>query len=727
MVAATVVAALAVCVSVVRRRFGPWAWALPAAFAASATEPEVSGPRPGPVWMRGVVRPGVRWEPDRGDCSFRIHSEGGEFLCVVPHAPATMQVLPGDRVEGFGHLADQPERRRAGRTLRVVAPHDGLRISPGGIHPQRLASQCRRAMQNALLECVPGPRGSLLCHLVLGSGPRVEEAIVQAHRETGLSHLLAVSGAHLTMLGWLLAGGYVLCRRRDPRGSRRFRRTCALVLLFYGLLTGMEPPVFRATVAAFLVLGCAGRHRRVPIVAVLTVPAICTAILAPDDLFGVSFNLSYAAVFGLSLAYPGTERSGWWRGPLRCSLWATLCTMPFTLWYFGTLAPWSILLTPILGPLVAAMLGLGLTVGIVHALAPDVAWALALPLRGLASTYLDAIRIAAELPGTPIYAPLRADGWLLLLAGCFGTTGLLALGGRRGVAWLSLCLSAPHFTADTSRHSEPGLELLGVGHGQAALARLEDGQTLLIDCGSLARPYRAAQAVAEALLPRRTLDFLVLTHGDADHVGGVPALLSRVRVARAWMPAEMRGSITATRLMDAGCHVDFVVAGADPTPHCDVALWRPKEAPAREDRNAHSLWTRIRWRTFTALLTGDATPQSTESYLRTAVATAEVLVLPHHGRSQRGIGRLLAKIRPRLALISAAERDGNSDQATVARMTGCMVLITGQVGSITIHASDPPRIHTARPIDLPPRGDRSLAPSAHSKLNATTASPARTR
>ncbi|MHC4516423.1 MAG: ComEC/Rec2 family competence protein, partial [Planctomycetota bacterium] len=437
LVAAAAAFAAAALLTVWHRRPGPWLLLAPAALAAAAPtashhpavppHPAVHRSSSGTVRFAGEVLTGVRWDPVLCQESFRLAHQHQVWLCVVQ---GRTRALPGDLVRGIGRATSPPDdgANRSGarphRLPRVLTTHDAVTVVRGRPSPARFAEACRLRMQDALLQAIPGEHGVLLAHLVLGRGPALPDDLVAAHRATGLSHLLAVSGAHATMLAWMLGLLFWLATSRSPLTSVGYRRIAAAILLLYGGITGMEPPVFRALVATFVFFLCAATNRRLSVGTVLALPALFTAVLMPRDLFGVSFNLSYAAVFGLALSgvlHKGTLQRRLLMAPLVGSMWATLTTMPLTLWYFGQFAPWTILATPLLSPLIAMMLGLGLVAGGLGAVAPGLAdgvvLALALPLQGMTFLYCESVRLIACLPLAPVFAGPRPD---LMVLGALG-------------------------------------------------------------------------------------------------------------------------------------------------------------------------------------------------------------------------------------------------------------------------------------------------------------------
>jgi competence protein ComEC len=657
--------------------------------------------------IEGTVRAPVHSNPSDGRHSFQVEHQEQLFECLVIGWDKKFRVLPGDVVRGPGCFPEQTMRLVRGRRPQVRTTHDALSIAPPSFSPwhwQRLATACRLTMQAALLAAVPGEAGRLLCLLTLGSGPRLANDLPAAHRATGLSHLLAVSGAHLTMLAWMLAAVAAAYTRRSPLGNPWFRRGCISILILYGAITGLQPPMFRAVVATTVFFLAAGRGRRTPIGAVLCLPAILTALLAPRDLFSISFNLSYAAVIGLLLSR-GFDRHStyqrWIQGPAVCSAWASLCTMPFTLWYFGRFAPWTIVATPILSPIVAGLLGLALIVASLSEWIPYLGWLLSFPLALTTEIYSTSVRALACLPLAPVFAITRPEPLLLLSMGMIGGLGLLYWRDRRGVAALCIMLSIPHFLPHPTRAVHPGLRLLAVGHGHAALLHLPDGTRALVDCGTLGTRGTVIRQVAEAVLPHRQIDWLIVTHGDQDHIGCIVPLLDRVVIAQALLPSEMQDSEVANGLQDQGCQVQYLKPGEGQTITPGLLVHRPATSG---DRNDQSAWIHADFDSFRAILPGDALAIGVGAWLSSKRAeAAEVLVLPHHGRAHPAIHSLLQVVSPDLALVSSAASDGLSVQSNAARSQGCQVLHTSIVGHIEVRATDPPSIYTEFPLRLDQR------------------------
>jgi competence protein ComEC len=651
---------------------GPFLAAVPAAWSACAPpEQPPAWPPPGPARFTGVVEPGIRQEQDRTVAQLE---QGGHRFLLVLAPPAA--VLPGDHVAGVGRVGPQAARRRDGRLPVVEADPSAIVVEPAGSSLPRVIDALRLRLQHEILRLWP-EHGPLLASLGLGRGPSLPEDLIAAHRATGLSHLLAVSGAHVAVLVALLGA-------LGRPGSRRRRWPTLLALCAYAAITGGEPPVVRALASYALVCWARATGRRMTLAAALAAPALLTAFVQPRELLSASFQLSYAAVLGLS--YAGARRETflqrWLLSPLRASCLASLMTMPLTLWWFGQWAPWTIVTTPLLAPVVGLLLVGTLALAPLAGVLPAAAALVAPALGAVAGAYSSAVLALANLPFAPVFAAQRPAAGVLLAVLC-AAAAAWAWRPRRGTLLLASCLlSLPHFLPPAP--AAPGLVLLAVGHGQACLLSLPDGRTALVDCGSLGDPPRAAHAVAQALLPRRRLELLVLSHADSDHTNGVPVLLQLVEVAEAWLPPALRGSETERVLRRRRVAVRFAGSGLATG---SLQVHAPRQHGSDNDQ---SLWTRVEFGEWSALLPGDAEEAGVDAALQQGLALpAEVLLLPHHGREHARAGQLLLATRPALALVSNQDGETDLPQLATARSLGIGTRATGSSGDLQV--TEPPR------------------------------------
>ena len=645
-------------------------WALPMVLAAAPGRPPPPLPAcAGPVRLSGQVRDVVRAPTvDQTEVTFA----GGLRLRLA----GDLEVLPGDELELLA-FAGAPAAPGWPRPLRGVAATATVTPGPPGF--SRACAGLRRSFERALLRLVPGEHGPTLATLVLGRATRPDAAVTRSHRATGLSHLLAVSGAHAAMLAFLLG----LTSRGRRLGASRPRLWFVLtVLTVYGCVAGAEPPVLRAVVAFLLGAVAARTGRPSDLTSGLLAPALVTAAWSPEALTGPSFLLSYAAVIGLGIAARGSRGAGpygWLRSAVLASFWATLLTTPLTLWFFGQVAPGTILLTPLCAPLVALMLLLGLLAATLAAVAPWLSEVLALPLQALAHAYALIVQAADSLPGTPVPACNAPPPWLVALAAAGCAVAVYLRPRRRTLVAAVAAVSALWF-APLRAALPPGLRLFAVGHGQAALLVHTTGETAVLDCGSLQGGARAARAVLE-VLAGRAIDLLVVTHADSDHHNGVPMLAALARVRQAALPEDLAGTEVHALLAARAESVTLVPPGGR-LQVGELTLFAPT-LPLRASDNDRSLWARAQVGGCAVLFSGDAQELGVAAAIAEGFAApADLLVLPHHGRPNANTPQLLRRVRPRACFASSHRADGDTVAGMAARRFAAEVWTTGRHGDL---------------------------------------------
>jgi competence protein ComEC len=661
-----------------------------------------ASPGPGSELLRidATVAPDGQWDPKLREWRGTVHAEGGSLRLswVRPDAPP----LCGDRLLGWARMvrpmpALGPEdREQDQRTLRrgivgtITARGSSLHRVPGPPGPLRLAEALRQRLIPALGERL-GPRaGPLLCRLTLAAGPPLSDADQGAHAATGLAHLLAVSGFHAVLVAAMVER---LLRLLRLPGALH---TCAtaMLLLFYALLTGLEPPVVRAVGA--LLLRDLAFQRGLPFDAAtaMAVTTLITAALEPEDIGSASFLLSYAAVAGLLLWAPPLLRRGPRRGPwlvravwaaLALSLAAFLATAPVTLWLFRQAAPWSILATPILTLPVAALIVAGFGLGAAGLWWPAAADLLAAPVERLSVLYLDTVGWFATLPGAPLHAALPVDHVLLPVAAVTAVFLLWRRPGRGAAAAACAVLAAVHFVPPGARAAE--LRLFPVGHGLSCFVRSGDGHTLLIDCGSLdrSRPDRLVVAALRRIAATR-LDDVVATHADADHAGAMVPLLFACSVGRLWLPSHARLFDLARLAEHRGIEVRRLGPGATGQVRAGLLVHAPPFTPDEDSGNDAGLWLAGDLAGSRLLLLADQEEIGVAAVLaRRDTVACDVLLAPHHGRPNALTPALLAAAQPDLVLVSDGWRFGTSPEELLYRKSGAVCLRTALCGEIALH------------------------------------------
>ncbi|CAK6692457.1 hypothetical protein BBFGKLBO_01238 [Synechococcus sp. CBW1107] len=402
--------------------------------------------------LRGQLSSDPRLRGDSAGCSVPLRLAGGSTELQLQPCPPLRQ---GWLVEAHGILrrpasgphpllsgpAERLARRGIWSQLRLGASTD-LKVLA---RPATPIADLRRRMAATLIRQGGERRGGILAALVLGSAVVPLPADVAASfRAAGLSHALAASGFHLSVL----LGAVMALGRRLPRPPR-----CALALgamLLFLLLAGPQPSVVRAVLmggVAFAVLESGGRSRPL---GVLLLSVLLMLLVQPWWLQDVGFQLSVAATAGLILTARPLETAlagrlpAWAAAGLAVPVAASLWTLPLQLHHFGIVplyaVPANLLVAPLLSPLTLGAMALALSAVLLPPLVPLLAWPL-LPLSGLLLAITRAIaalpmaqwQLGRPLPALVLLFGLSLLPWLLPGAGAWPR--------RLGAAGLALVLA----------------------------------------------------------------------------------------------------------------------------------------------------------------------------------------------------------------------------------------------------------------------------------------------
>ena len=623
---------------------------------------------------------------------------GGCNAPVSAQWPPHRAVPAGRTVEVAGRWVRRPTTAgRPGGTLIVS------RIGSVSGRPSP-AARLRTAIAHTS-QILYGARAPMVDALILGRRGGIDRELQDRFAQSGLVHLLSISGFHV---GVITAWMFLLCRAVRIRRGAALGLAAGASVVYVGFL-GWPAPATRAAALAVLLALSRVRQRRVETNALLSATCLCVLLVDPWAVLDLGAWLSAAALWGASTFSAWTDRTlgaaVWWR-TLGSSVGATLATAPITAAMLGAVAVIGIILNFLAIPLAGIAVPGVLASLLVYPISSGLAGALASG-SGLALHLLELLAVAGSaVPGGHTIAAAELRSALPWAAGlaislwCIGKRNTLAEAMRRWawagvvVLWGSLLWAGVPRAANTG--SGLTLHFLDVGQGDGAVVRTPGDRWVLIDAGPLTRYSDAGRRVVVPFLAGhgvRKLAAVIVSHAHADHLGGVRSVLDRFKADMVLEPGS--------RVDDALYYgfLDQLAAGATP--------WQAARRNERfvldgvsftvlhpdpgwhgwgEDVNEDSLVLLIEYGSFQALLAGDAGFPA-EAEMRSRAPAVDVLKVGHHGSRGSTGDEWLDSLRPRAAVISVGQNTyGHPSPATLRRLRRHQVDVwqTNREGTISV-------------------------------------------
>jgi DNA internalization-related competence protein ComEC/Rec2 len=727
--------------------FGCAGWQA-AARLADALAPEWEGRD---VELVGVVDELPQLAEDGERFAFAVESARAMPGDEAPRVPSRVWLSWSTDRRADAAVAPAPAPVRAGQRWRLRArlrrPHgamnpegfdaelwlfeQGLRAT-GSVRAGELVEdtwapieRLREQVRDRLLLAVPAPAAGTVAALAVGDQAAIDGAGWEVFRDTGVAHLMSISGLHITMLGWLGGAAIGALWRRSERAALRVPAPSAArwggvaIAWVYALVAGWGVPARRTVVmlASTAWLRGAGLDWPAPLVAIVAMVPVTA--LDPWALLQPGFWLSFAAVGLLMVSEPvraaGEEAAdaqapeasgrarrllgalvGHLRASVRAQAIATVGLAPLTLVAFQQVSLVGLLANLVAEPWVTLVVVPLALVGIV---APP-AWTLAALALEPLLRLLDAL---GRWPLASVHVA-AAPAWALAAGLAGGAVLVLQLPWR--VRALGLPLLLPLVAPFVARPPAGRFELVAadVGQGSAVLVRTH-AHLLLFDAGPrFGGDNDAGRRVLLPLLRARgepRIDALVLSHADADHVGGAQAIVDRFPVL------ELRSSLADDDplLRNPLPHVRCAAGQAWTWDGVRFAVLHPLPADYRPGAKTNAVSCVLRVVDAdgrSALLTGDIeAPQEAALAARAGTELrSDILLVPHHGSRTSSTETFLDAVRPRVAVIQVGYRSryGHPAPEVVARYAahGIAVVRTDRCGAWTWQADEAHCTRTVR-------------------------------
>ena len=614
---------------------------------------------------------------------------------------------PGDRVEGgfvlqyTGGGEESPTYHRGKGIFLLAYPKGANDVQHQQNVPSRYLAPVLRQKILALLESIfPADTAPFAKALLIGDTSDLSYKTVTALKISGIYHIVAVSGMHVSILFALV---YMLCGKH-----RVFTAIFGIpILCLFAAVAGFSPSIVRACVMQVLMILALLINKEYDPPTALAAAVLLLLTGNPLTITSISFQLSVGCIVGIFLFTqrihdyllkdtplgPAKGKSlkakltRWVVASVSVTLGAMSVTAPLCALYFGSVSVIGILTNLLIlwsisfvfyGIMAACALGaVWLPLGI------GISWVLSWLIRVI----LWVTDMISRVPVASVYtSSVYIVAWLIfayILLTVFLKT-------KKKHPWiLTCCLLAGLIGAIVCSWVEPRLDdfritAVDVGQGQCLILQ-NDGKYYMVDCGG-DTGEKAADKASQLLLSQGIfrLDGLIITHYDEDHAGGADELLSRIPADTIYLPViDGENEIRDVLMQEYGSKIQWVekelLLNA-----ADITIY---PSDNRTDANESSLCILFQPGDCDILITGDRSFEGEAELMnQVTLPDLEILVAGHHGSKTSTSWDLLNATRPEIAIISvgADNRYGHPTWETLERLNlfGCGIYRTDLEGTI---------------------------------------------
>ena len=653
--------------------------------------------------------------------SGEIPELGCKVLIKGQPAPFSVARNPGEfnqrdyyKARGFAYrLFDAQIVRSAGHANTLQQALLGLRFKLRDIYERLL----------------PDEKAGVISAMILGDKSIMDPEIKTLYSAAGIAHALAISGLHISILGY---GLYRLLKALHVPRAPAFL-ICMGLLCLYAIMTGSNVPAIRALTMFCLNVAADILKRSYDLISAFSLSGIIILLYNPNFIFDAGFLLSFGAVMGIGIVYPvlsdcflgkPTDLSNTSErdkinqsfqkilktitSSFLISISISIFSLPITLYFFYQIPIYSCFLNLIIIPLLGLLVTSAILMGGLGLLFLPLGVLFSLPCSILLFIYEKACRISLKLPGSIWILGRPRDVsiilyYVILLIGLYALKFICKKLGKRGLKTMFIALFMG-LIALMDFNPHPGMEIAMLDIGQGDCIVLKHGRSAdIIDCGSTTKKEIAKYTVIPYLksMGIRKIGNLIMTHSDADHINGFMEMFEmedyeKLPTGSLIVPdigyedenyQEIKNKAKAEGLkiirISSGMEFEKELGGLKLILRC----LNPSKGYITDNPNEYSTVLEAEYGDFKALFTGDIVGNPEIDMIPKIRGPLTLLKCAHHGSRFSTGEDFLEKARPYMTFISCGEnnRYGHPHEETLMRLynIGSRVYQTPKSGAIT--------------------------------------------
>lgn len=513
--------------------------------------------------------------------------------------------------------------------------------------------------------------------LILGNKDMIPERVMASYQENGISHILAISGMHISILSYLI----LKAMKKIFSSSKISYLLTIILLLCYISFTNISPSIIRGSLF-FIILSFNSLYNlELSHIKTFLLVLVITILINPLFIFDIGFLYSFA--ISLALIITTTKKKNYLKNLLTTSAIAFYISIPISLYYFYQINLLSIIYNLFYIPLISIII---YPLSLIVLLCPYL-----LPLYNFftnilenTSIFLNRITLGKLIfIKLPFYIYLLEFLLILYSISCKNKTLY-----RKSYLFSLLIILLHYFYP--LYHQENYLKMIDVGQGESLLIHSKN-ESILIDTGGVATAKKQ-NIVTKTTIPLlkslgiKKLKYLILTHNDFDHMGEAKSLLTNFKVEEVIINQGPINKLESSLIEE-----DYLIRKIKQDEHLtcgNIDLIQLNKNMSNENDSSQIYY--VKYQNLSALLMGDASIKSEKELLKIYdFHHINILKIGHHGSKSSTSNELLEKTKPNLALISVGKDNiyKHPHQEVLEKLKNHQITyyLTSKSGTITIN------------------------------------------
>lgn len=570
-----------------------------------------------------------------------------------------------------------------------------------------LIHKIREKLKQNIQELLTKETYALGIGILIGDNSRINEKIVEDFKNSNLSHMLAVSGAHINYVVLTVS---ILCTKKRA-GIKAQRVVTIMMMLFFMELTQMTPSVVRAGISCIIYMLASLLYRKADVINAMAISTLLILLNNPFKLFDIGFQLSYAGTLGIILFCKlinipiKNKLLKYLKDSIIISISANIFIIPIMMYRFNTISLTFILSNLLAGPLLGISIILEIIVLLISFMSINIA---AIPAKVLNILLILIINIAnwfsnIEISKIYVITPkiISIVAYYLICAAI-----ILKQKNRKIIVIIMLTVLIINLFPTPKKLR---INFIDVGQGDSTLIRTETNKVILIDSGGSTASSSfdvGNKVLLPYLLDRRIkkIDFIIVSHFDADHCQAFETVIDNINVRKvvvckqSMITQEYLNIINKCKKKNIKI---IVVERGDKLKidkRTEFEILHPGERFLDDGKgglNANAIVCKMNYKLnngkiFSILFTGDIEVEA-EKELEQVYGKklkADILKIAHHGSKTSSREKFIKLVSPKIALIGVGENNkfGHPADITLERLEkeNVKVYRTDQMGEVSI-------------------------------------------